>query len=215
MTFPDTPVTLIGRLKRHDMPRVWEASWEEFFDVYHNAVRVCVVGAFQRHGWHTVADADVQNVVMRVFESIFEGNASIDPDAEKGRFRQLLTTVSKFRVIDFIRSQARFADESSWDKEADAVNAALDGGALRSFQEQEARAFQTALMGTLLAALRSEVSPQIYMIFELVKLIGKEPEAVAKQMGVSRSVVDNSVFKAKNKLREIARRPDVQEEFSA
>ena len=214
MPFPDTPATLIGRLKRHDMPRLWEASWEEFFDLYHGAIRVCVHGAFQRQNWHDVTDQDVQHVVLSVFESIFQGDASIEPDAAKGRFRQFLTTVASRRVVDFIRNRNRFRSEESWEETTEAAEASLHLSATEAFRDQESRAFKTALMGTLLAALRAEVSPQVYMIFELVKLIGESPESVAEQMHVNRTVVDNSVFKAKRKLQEILQRPDIQEEFN-
>ncbi len=213
MIFPDTPVTLIGRLKRQEMPHLWESSWEEFFDLYHNAVRTCVRGAFQRKGWHNVMDQDVQHVVMSVFESIFRGDASFKPDASKGRFRQFLTAIASRRVVDFVRSRSRYRHEESWEQTPEAVEDTLDQGATDAFREEEAKVFRTALIGTLLAALRTEVSPQIFMIFELVKLIGESPESVADQMGVTRAVVDNSVYKAIKKLREIIQRPEIQEEF--
>ena len=51
------------------------------------------------------------------------------------------------------------------------------------------------------------------MIFELVKLSGKSPADVAAQLGIKRGVVDNSIYKAMQKLQEIAARPGIKEEF--
>jgi DNA-directed RNA polymerase specialized sigma24 family protein len=39
------------------------------------------------------------------------------------------------------------------------------------------------------------------MIFESVKLHGRKPEDVARELGIARGVVDNSIHKAMLKLR--------------
>ena len=50
-------------------------------------------------------------------------------------------------------------------------------------------------------------------IFELVKLNGESPEEVAKELGVQRNVIDNTVFKAMKRLREISKREEIQQEL--
>ena len=77
----------------------------------------------------------------------------------------------------------------------------------------EEDAFRSALLGTLLAALHAEVSPRTYLIFELVKLNGESPEEVAEQLGVQRNVIDNTIFKAMRKLREISKREEILQEL--
>jgi len=52
-----------------------------------------------------------------------------------------------------------------------------------------------------------------YLIFELVKLNGESPEEVAKELGVQRNVIDNTVFKAMKRLREISKREEIQQEL--
>ena len=103
MVFPDTPLTLIGRLKQRDMPRLWESSWEEFFNLYHHAVRVCLAGSFHRHGWHGLDDSFVEDVALRVFQSILQGSDASGFDPGKGRFRNFLSSICQRRVVDFIR----------------------------------------------------------------------------------------------------------------
>ena len=60
------------------------------------------------------------------------------------------------------------------------------------------------------AALHAVVSPRTYLIFELVKLDGESPEEVAKELGVRRNVIDNTIFKAMKKLREISPLEEIQ-----
>lgn len=210
MPFPSTPLTLLGRLKHQEMPRLWESSWEEFFDIYHNAVSVCVLGAFRRHGWHDVPVHDLQDVVIAVFESLFRGHESFDP--AKGRFRQFLTTLCQRRVVDFIRSHARKSSKLT-SLDADGFQESNVDPAFTKPSTEEEDAFRKALLATLLSALHAEVSPRTYMIFELVKLNGESPEDVAEQLGIQRGVVDNTVFKAMKKLREISKREDIQQEL--
>jgi len=77
---------------------------------------------------------------------------------------------------------------------------------MERFDEEVRSAYIKAELGELLSILRERVSPRIYMIFELVKLIGEDPEAVAQQLEVRRGVVDNSVYKAMEVLKEIQER---------
>jgi hypothetical protein len=85
MPFPSTPFTLLGRLKHREMPRLWETSWEEFFDLYHNAVSVCVLGAFKCHDWHDVPPPDLQDVVLAVFESLSLEAFQLSPEHREAK----------------------------------------------------------------------------------------------------------------------------------
>ena len=208
MVFPETPLTLIGRLKQQDMARLWESSWEDFFDLYHHAVRICVAGNFHRHGWVGVDDGFVEDVTLRVFHSILRSGEGSGFNPQKGRFRHFLSSICQRRVVDFIREHKNDARQEPLDGH-ESLNTATDDPLSRKSDE----AFNDALIGTLIAALRDQVSPRVFMIFELVKLNGEDPAGVAEQMGVRRGVVDNSIFKALEKLRQIARSPEIRAEF--
>ncbi|MFV0338291.1 MAG: RNA polymerase sigma factor [Chthoniobacterales bacterium] len=167
------------------------------------------MGAFKRYGWEQVELADLQDVVIAVFESLVKGGESFDP--AKGRFRQFLTTLCQRRVVDFIRSHTRkFSMLQALDSEV-FDEKEIDPGFLKPSMQEEV-AFQNALLGTLLAALHAEVPPRTYLIFEMVKLNGESPEEVAEQLGIKRAMVDNTIYKAMKKLREISQRPEIQQE---
>jgi len=192
------------------MPRLWETSWEDFFNLYHNAVNVCVLGAFKRHDWRSVSPHDQQDVVLKVFESLFKGHETFDPS--KGRFRQFLTTLCQRRVVDFIRSHARrSAQFTSLDSDSPEETEIKETLAINDPAEEDA--FRTALLGTLLSALHAEVPPRTYIIFELVKLNGVPPEEVAEQLGIHRHVIDNTIHKAMKKLRAISQRDEIRQEL--
>jgi len=206
--FPDTPKTLFSRIKEGQGSKHWETSWEEFFDLYHQAVRYSVRSAFGRRGWRTVDDCIVQEIVMEVFVGIVRGHTGYD--STKGRFRLWLSGICSNRTADYIRRQAR--QHARTDAHGEVISE--DDEALRHLREQEEDAFRVALLGTLLSTLRAEVPPRIYLIFEMIKLSGHAPEEVAQQLGIKRSVVDNSVYKAMQKLREIASTQEIQTEIA-
>ncbi len=208
MSFPSTPRTLLGRLHRGEEPSVWHASWDEFFDIYHHAVGVCVQTSFAKHGWTHVTAADLEDVVIRVFESFDQAQKTFELNDAKGRLRQFLTTLCQRRVVDFIRSQRRFTTGRMSLEDCEELSEVAE---TNSFEEEESRAFAQAQIGTLLSALREEISPRNYMIFELVKLNGEKPDDVARQFGIKRGVVDNSIYKTMRKLRAIAVRADLEE----
>lgn len=213
MNFPDTPRTLLARLKTRAMPNQWETSWNEFYNIYHDVTRICVRNYFFRKGWHSVCDADLSDVVMRVICSIHNGGDTLDMDFSKGYFRQLLTTLCQRRVVDFIREQQKYRHDISVPVEAGDSDALTNAAAMAKYQADEASAFRVAAAMTLFAALKHEVSPQILMIFERVKLLNERPSEVAEELGIKRGGIDNSIHKAMNKLREIAARPEINKEF--
>jgi len=200
MSFPTTPRTLLGRLKKDSDDALWQSSWDEFFDIYHHAVRVCVAHSFTHRGWHTVSDSDVEDVTMRVFQSFHEAQPTFELEDAKGRLRQFLTTLCQRRVVDFMRSQRRHNEGRLWfdsDQYPDVPEEAS------AFDEKVSEAFRAARSALLFSVLREQVSPRIFMIFESVKLHCRKPEDVARELGVTRGVVDNSIHKAIVKLRAI------------
>ena len=200
MSFPTTPRTLLGRLKKDSVDALWQSSWDEFFDIYHHAVRVCVYHSFTHRGWHTVSDSDVEDVTMRVFQSFHEAQPTFELEDAKGRLRQFITTLCQRRVVDFMRSQRRHNEGRVWLDSDQYPDVPEEASAL---DEKVSEAFRAARSALLFSVLREQVSPRIFMIFESVKLHGRKPEDVARELGVTRGVVDNSIHKAMVKLRAI------------
>lgn len=217
MEFPTTRKSLIGRLRDPAHSLGWERTWQEFFELYHGVIRTCVHTAFVRKGWTQPSAADVADVVTRVMEALYHpGPEAAAIDVERYRFRQLVRMLAQRKVVDFIRRRQRHRREVANDVALELAAqevASDDSGPLRESAE-ESDAFQQAALVTLIDTLRREVSFQVFMIFDLVKLKDTPPDQVSRDLGVKRGVVDNSVYKAMQKLREIAQRPELQKEFS-
>ena len=206
MSYPTTPQSILVRLKNEANPAVWNRSWEEFFDLYHEAVRVSVIYAFRKYTWFHFNDEDLEGTVLRVFQCFNdEVQKGFELDGDRGKFRQFLGTLCQRRVSDFMRRHQRLERIESLPPE-ELAEAAREN-AIEAYDEKEKEKvkeeFAKAEWGELLNILRERVSPRVLMIFELVKLNGKEPEDVAQQLEIKRGVVDNSVYKAMHTLREI------------
>ena len=217
MEFPTTRKSLIVGIREKGDPKRWEETWLEFFDLYHAVIRACVHAAFVRQGWTQACAADIADVVARVMEALYRPGPEAAPiDVERYRFRQLLRVLAQRKTVDFIRRRQRSRrednDEVALGKLTNESETGSDGLPRESADEKNA--FRQAQLVTLLAILRQEVPFQSFMIFDLVKLKEAPPDQVARDLGVKRGVVDNSVYKAMKKLREIAQRPELQTEFA-
>jgi RNA polymerase sigma-70 factor (ECF subfamily) len=79
--------------------------------------------------------------------------------------------------------------------------------------ELDKAAYNRALLATMIAELRETIPHKWFSIFEQVKLQGIPAAKVAEELNENRSVVDNTVYKAMQKLREIAVKPEYRAEY--
>ena len=137
----------------------------------------------------------VSNVIVEVFT-----RNRFDP--ERGRFRSYLATLAYRRTVDLLR-KTRPLDSVLMDEEK------LEGPA----PELDTEEYNKALLATMIAELRETIPHKWFSIFEQVKLLGIPAVKVAEDLGEDRRVVDNTVYKAMQKLREIAVKPEYQTEY--
>jgi RNA polymerase sigma-70 factor (ECF subfamily) len=124
-------------------------------------------------------------------------------DPERGKFRSYLATLAYRRTVDLLR-KTRPLDKLSLKEEE-----ATEGLA----PELDQAEYNKALLATMIAELRETIPHRWFSIFEQVKLQGIPAAKVAEELNESRSVVDNTVYKAMQKLREIAVKPEYQTEY--
>ena len=135
---------------------------------------------------------------MRVFQSFHEAQQNFELEDAKGRLRQFITTLCNRRTVDFMRSQRHHNEGRAWFDADQYPDIPEESSAA---DEKVSEAFRAARAALLFSVLREQVSPRIFMIFESVKLHGRKPEDVARELGIARGVVDNSIHKAMLKLR--------------
>lgn len=202
---PETPVSLLLRLREENMHAVWQVSWKRFLELYHGPLMAMASGIYRHHtGASLPSQGILEDVVAQVVAEFFKRN-QYDPC--RGRLRTYLRMLTNARVVDLLRKQRPLDHLSLNDSDVRIPEA------IPRETPEEARTFQQSLLATMLEDLRETIPMRQFQIFEMVKLHGMPPSTVAQELGVSRGVVDNTVYKVMQRLREIASAPEYQDEY--
>src|SRR5829696_555551 len=100
MTEPDPASTLRTRPTLLFRLQDWrdEASWSEFYRLYHNFI----FGLARRSG---LAHADAEEVTQDVFKRVAETIHEFESDPSRGTFRGWLATLTRWRIMDKHRAR--------------------------------------------------------------------------------------------------------------
>ena len=199
--FPNTSPSLLSRLQHPENGAPWQQSWRLFLELYKKPLRSVAATAYAKYtGGGRPAQEFIEDVVSNVIVDVFTRNRF---DPERGKFRSYLATLAYRRTVDLLR-ETRPLDHVPLD----------DAGVPQEdFPEMDEAEYNKALLATMIAELRETIPHKWFSIFEQVKLLGVPPVKVAQELNESRSVVDNTVYKAMQKLREIAVKPEYQTEY--
>lgn len=201
MIFNDTPNSMIEEMLAHEGDRMrWETGWQRFFEIYHPLMRLLARNGFTRYNFNNVPESAINDVVSDTFIAMiktFQGG-KFDKNAH---FRGFLKSVISNKCVDYMRKNkyqiASLEFDANAEKEFE-IQAQINA----SFQDdEEEKFFKLARIREILECLRTSFSPQTITIFELIKLEGKSVKYVMKELEVSRTVVDNSVYKVMKKLK--------------
>jgi RNA polymerase sigma factor (sigma-70 family) len=210
-TFPDTRQSLLSELQASDRGPAWQVSWERFFDLYHQPLRAMCSNSYRYHtGGQEPSDSVIEDTVAAAVAD-FCSKSQFNYAPEKGRLRGFLKAVCNARVVDHLRKQKHWVQYGGLSD--------LDDGAggvqLPEDSSNEIEQFRLSLLATLLEDVRKRVSPQQYAIFEMIKVRSLSPEQVATELGVKRGVIDNTVYRVMNVLRDLAARAEYRNEWQA
>ncbi len=192
----------------------YQDAWTTFFDLYHAPLKLAVLAAFRRSNWHQVPDEMVEETIADVVVSFFKADFSYDP--AKGRFRNYLRQLATWRVWDKLGKLPKIRPDQTAPLEAvdaECLDHGNPDGPGDDLLRREQAAYQSVLLATMLEDVKNRVSPQTFLMFELVKIQGQSPEEVAKDFKVKRNVVDNASYRVLAKLRELAAQPEYQKEY--
>lgn len=211
--YPDTPPSLLSRLENGKSGPSYQTAWDEFFDLYHDAIRVSAIDTFRRFHWHNVSPELVDEIVAEVVVSFFKADFSYDA-TRGGRFRNYLRQLTTWRIMDKLGKLPDHPPEPIEQVEGKEYPELLDTQAPDSLLADEERAaFRTALLVTMLEDVRAQVDPQTIFFFEQTKLHGKRPEELALKYKVSRNIVDNAVYRVLRRLQALASQPEYRKEY--
>ena len=201
---PDTPPTLLTRLRDMEAGASWESSWKVFLELYQEPLRIMAWNCYRHHtGGASPTGEFVADAVATVV-SEFHTKAQYRYDPARGKLRRFLKMLTNARVVDLLRAE-RPLDHTELDSES------WEGTTAES--EAEGQAFQRAVLATLVEDLRNRIPVRQFEVFEMVKLQGISPEETAAALGFKRGVVDNTIYRVMNALRELASDPVYREEY--
>jgi RNA polymerase sigma-70 factor (ECF subfamily) len=197
---PQTSLSLLSRLRHPENGAPWQHSWKLFLELYKKPLRSMAAAAYSKYtNGDSPPQAFVEDVVSSVIVELFTRNGF---KPERGKFRSYLGMLAYRRTVDLLR-KTRPLDSVAMD----------EGKHEGPAPELDTEEYNKALLATMIAELRETIPHKWFSIFEQVKLLGIPAAKVAEELNESRSVVDNTVYKTMQKLREIAVKPEYQTEY--
>lgn len=176
-----TRPTLLFRL------RDWrdEASWTEFYRLYHQFVFSCA----RRAG---LAHADAEEVAQDVFRRVAETVHEFESDPARGSFRGWLLNLTRWRIADKFRARKPHENQPAspaapGDDRTGTIErlpAADDAGAAMWDQE-----WQQSVLDAALARLARRVPAKQFQIFDLYRRQDWTVMRVARELGVNPATV--------------------------
>ncbi|MBN1589227.1 MAG: sigma-70 family RNA polymerase sigma factor, partial [Pirellulales bacterium] len=177
-----TRPTLLRRLRDASDPM----AWEEFFACYWSTI----FGYARLRG---CSEHTAEEVVQDVMLTIFEKRDMFCYDRSRGRFRDWLRRVAFNRIAQRRRGPSERVRAAGGESDHNALEQPSEELAPDAAWEN---AFEQAMLGALLDAIRREVRPREFVAFELTALRGRPPAEVARMTGLTR----NMVYKARRKI---------------
>jgi RNA polymerase sigma-70 factor (ECF subfamily) len=182
-----TRASLLGRLKD------WQdqSSWQEFFDTYWKLI----YGVARKAG---LDDAEAQDVVQETLASVAKHIPGFRYDPSIGSFKGWLLTMTRWRILDQMRSRGPFVPRSvtgtSVGPEEDVIDPAS-----QALEAVWAAEWEKNLLDAATAKVRLRVEPENYQIFDFYVNKSWAAEKVAKTFGTS---VDH-VYLVKHRVTEM------------
>jgi RNA polymerase sigma-70 factor (ECF subfamily) len=184
---PAPPSTLRTRPTLLFRLRDWqdEASWTEFYRLYHNYVYGCARRANLSH-------ADAEEVAQDVFKRVAETVHEFESDPNRGSFRGWLLNLTRWRITDKFRAHKPHEKQFPGYKPSDAsartatIERLPDGSDPEKAWDQE---WEHHLLETALGRLSRRVPAKQFQVFDLYHRQGWSVFRVAKELDINAATV--------------------------
>jgi RNA polymerase sigma factor (sigma-70 family) len=191
--FAHTRASLLDRLAD------WNdrSAWMRFYDIYWRVIYSYALRAGLRED---EARDVVQETVLALAGQMRDGRF----DRTRGSFKSWLRTLTQWKVRDRFRNRDSHVDEAVHS----AAGTKRMTGTLDRFPAQGDpdagwdSEWREAVLAEALAALRDQISPRQYQIFECHVIKGWDVPKVCRELGVTRM----QVYLAKNRIQPLIRR---------
>ena len=180
---PPTSATLLERLR----DRADAEAWQRLVDLYSP-----LLSSWLRR--HALQDADMNDLVQEVLVTVAREAARFEHSGRPGAFRHWLRNILANRLREFWRGR-RLRPTATGDSDFVALLDQLedpDSGISRLFDQEH----DQHIVRRLLAMIEPQFAPSTWQAFRRVVLEGAQPDAVAKELGLT----VNAVFIAKSRV---------------
>ena len=190
--WPRTSASLLVQLRDGDDHQVWD----DFLKLYRPAVY-----RFARRAG--LQDADADDATQRVLQSVAAAFRNRPPDLSRGRFRSWMAQITRNAALKLIERDHKHRGAGT----SDVMNM------LRGVPASEIEVEQTwqheerlTLFRTAATEVRSNCTPTVWAAFEQTAVVGRSPEQVASELGISVGVVYASRSRILKRIRRIVER---------
>ena len=218
MICPNTPKSVISKLMRKDGDRLlWNNSWQIFFDVYFDIVKLMAQKSLLKLGWCSISDADVDEIVSNTFSSLIDSfsDGKYKPSDDR-HFRGFLKQIVTRRAVAFLRPQDK---KRTISVESIEIISALhrENEAAEDYFEklddEEMRLYRRTQIMDLWESIRPAYSPETALIFEMRIMRGISVTEICEELNVDRTKVDKAVHRIRKKLREECQKENIGKDF--
>ena len=214
----NTPKSVISKLMRKDGDtQLWNNSWQIFFDVYFDIVKLMAKKSLRKFGWNSVSDSDIDEIVSNTFGSLIDAFADgkYKPSGNH-YFRGFLKQIVTRRTVDFLRKQNKKRTISVESIEIISALQRENGAAedyFKKLDDEEMRLFRRTQIMDLWESIRPAYSPETALIFEMRILRDMPIQKICDELNVDRTKVDKAVYRIRKKLREEYEKENIGKEF--
>lgn len=168
-----------------------QAGWRVFFDRYWRLI----YNVARKSG---LTDADAQEIVQETMASLANQKDGLRHDPERGKFRTLLLTIVKRRIVDLWRKRQRHAGREVPDDRTAAEAAASPGGEFETLWETE---WRQSLLETAMARVQPHVSARQLQVFDLSVVQGVPAAEIRARLGVSMTQIYMARFRVGRRVK--------------
>lgn len=147
--------------------------------------------------------ADAEDVGQDVFKSVAAGLRSFEHDQDRGSFRGWLRSVTRTRVIDFLRARQQSPAGRGGSDAYQLLQQATQQAAQQDEAGEDEISQDTQLLyQRALELIRGQFSELHWKAFQRTAVDGQPAAEVAQELGISRHVVYNARSRIMRRLRE-------------
>ena len=181
--------SLLTRLKDLDDQAGWRAFFDRYWRLIYNVAR--------KSG---LSDADAQEIVQDTMASLAGQKGGVQHDPARGRFRALLLTIVRRRVVDLWRRRERQAGREVAMEDEAALDAAAPaaGSGFETLWDAE---WRQSLLENAMARVQPNVSARQLQIFDLSVVQGVPAAEIKARLGVSMTQIYMARFRVGRRVK--------------